>query len=102
MEEARRDAAPDPHPGLDLRREGQPPQDRHRPPRLARQADRHRGPPGDRRVHRPQGLPGAPGAGARGLARLRGRPRPHRRPERADPFLRNGTCPDFRQMSPLS
>jgi GTP-binding protein Era len=53
----------------------------HRPPRLARQADRHRGPPGDRRVHRPQGLPRAPGEGAGGLARLRGRPRPHRRPK---------------------
>ena len=66
---------------VDLRREGQPPQDHHRPPRLARQADRHRGPPGDRGVHRPQGLPRPPGPGPGGLARLRGRPRPHRGPE---------------------
>ena len=81
LEEARRDAAPDLHPGLGLRREGQPPQDHHRPPRLAHQADRHRSPTGDRGVRRSQGLPGAPGPGPRELARLRGRPRPHRRPE---------------------
>jgi len=76
----------------DLRREGQPPQDRHRPPRLSRQTDRHRSPPGDRGVHRPQGLPGAPGAGPRGLARLRGRPRPHRGPKGLRSGIRSGTC----------
>ena len=44
-----RHAAPDRHPRLHLRREGQPPQDRHRPARQPRQDDRDRIPQGDSR-----------------------------------------------------